>query len=177
MCGVKDQLRRQLIGERKSMDPELRRKADEDIFQQLRPVIDEADSVFTYASAPIEVDTRKIIHYCLEKKIPVALPVSGESDMKFYYIRNLDELKPGRYGIDEPSVSLPAVADRKTLCIVPALCADEKGFRLGYGKGYYDRFLANFIGKAIVICYSGFKRKVPVEPHDIKADFTIFDRI
>ena len=53
---------------------------------------------------------------------------------------------------------------------VPALCCDRGGLRLGYGRGYYDRFLAGFPGKSVVICYSDFVMKVPAEPHDMRAD-------
>lgn len=149
--------------------------ADGSIFNQLIPFVEQADEVFCYASTEIEVDTRRLIDYCLSHKIPVALPVSLEHELDFYYIDSTTELKKGRYGIDEPPKDKPAFAGKGTLCIVPALCADGKGLRLGYGKGYYDRFLSNFEGKSVIICYKDFKREVPAEPHDVRAMFTIFD--
>lgn len=158
------------------MDAAEKSAADEDIFEQLKPFVDKAGAVFTYASTDIEVDTRRLIAYCLEKRISVALPVSGDTELSFYYITDASELKKGRFGIDEPPRDKPAFADKDTLCVVPALCADGGGLRLGYGRGYYDRFLSGFSGCSVILCYSTFKQAVLAEPHDIKANFTIFDR-
>lgn len=176
MRELKKALRRELIERRRAMDKLAKAAADEDIFGQLKPLVDKASAVFTYASTEIEVDTRRLIAYCLERKILVALPVSGDTELSFYYINDVSELKKGRFGIDEPPTDRPALADENTLCIVPALCADGEGLRLGYGRGYYDRFLSGFAGKSVIICYRAFKREVPAEPYDIKANFTVFDR-
>lgn len=176
MRELKSRLRRELIARRKAMNADEKSAADLDIFEQLKPFLNRASSVFTYASTMIEVDTRRIITYCLDRGIPTALPVSGEAELLFYYITGTDELIKGRYDIDEPPQLRPAAADRHTLCVVPALCADGNGLRLGYGKGYYDRFLSSFCGRSVILCYKNFKREVPAEPHDIRADFTIFNR-
>lgn len=159
------------------MDKTAKAAADENIFEQVKPLLDKAGAVFTYASTEIEVDTRRIISYCLEREIPVALPVSGDLELSFYYINDISQLKKGRFGIDEPLRDKPAFADENTLCIVPALCADGEGLRLGYGRGYYDRFLSGFSGIGVILCYKAFKQTVPAEPHDIKASLTVFDSI
>lgn len=176
MREIKQALRQELIALRKTMDVVEQKAADEDIFGQVRPLLDKASAVFTYASTNIEADTRQIIEYCLKRGIRTALPVSGESELAFYFIKSADELRRGKFNIDEPPLDFPAIADEKTLCIVPALCADGNGARLGYGKGYYDRFLSGFVGTSVILCYKDFKRDVPVEPHDYKADLTIFNR-
>lgn len=177
MRGLKSALRKELIARRKAMDPNEKRKADADIFEQIKPYLDKAETVFTYASSKIEVDTRRIIEYCLQNNIPIALPVSGDTMLDFYFINSEDQLKKGRFGIDEPPRNRKAEPSRGCLCIVPALCADGNGFRLGYGRGYYDRFLAYFTGRSVTICYNRFKQDVPKEEHDIKTDVTIFDRL
>lgn len=176
MRELKQALRKEMIALRKAMDTEYKYAADLDIFNQTRQLIDKASAVFTYASTYIEVDTRMIISYCLERGIPTALPVSGDCELEFHYIKSIEELQKGRFNIDEPPPNRPAFADSETLCIVPALCADGVGLRLGYGRGYYDRFLNGFTGTSVILCYKSFKRIVPAEPHDIKADITIFDR-
>ena len=102
MRELKKALRRELIAQRKAMDPDEKAAADLDIFEQLKPYLDKAGSVFTYASTEIEVDTRRIIAYCLERDIPTALPVSGDSELAFFYIGKTDKLVKGRYDIDEP---------------------------------------------------------------------------
>ncbi len=176
MRELKKALRTELIARRKAMNAAEKNAADLDIFEQLKPYVERADAVFTYASTPIEVDTRRLIAYCLEKRIPVALPRSGDTELSFFYINKLDNLTPGRFNIDEPPIDNPASFNENTLCVIPALCADGEGYRLGYGRGYYDRFLSGFNGTGIIICYSAFKRQVPIETHDIKVNITIFDR-
>lgn len=176
MRELKQSLRKELISRRKAMSADEKKAADRDIFELVKPLLDKASAVFTYASTDIEVDTRRMIAYCLERGIPVALPVSGETELLFYFINSADDLKKGRFNIDEPPQTFPAKADKDSLCVVPALCADGEGLRLGYGRGYYDRFLSGFEGVSVILCYKSFKQDVPAEPHDIKANITIFDR-
>lgn len=175
MREIKAKLRQELISRRKSMNITEKQSADESIFRQLLPFLDNLSSVFCYASTEIEVDTRRFIDYCLSRNIPVALPVSGETELSFYYIEKMDELSNGRYNIDEPPKNRPAFADENTLCVVPALCADGNGYRLGYGKGYYDRFLKDFKGISVIVCYKAFKQEVPTESFDVRTMFTVFD--
>lgn len=176
MRELKSALRGELIALRKAMDVDSKSAWDLDIFEQLKPYLDNAEAVFTYVSTEIEVDTRRLIAYCLERGIPVATPVSGDTELTFYYISRFEDLIPGRFGILEPRRDLIAVANERTLCVVPALCADREGFRLGYGRGYYDRFLSDFRGTSIILCYESFRREVPRESYDVKADLTLFNR-
>ena len=176
MHELKKALRKELIEKRRAMNAAEKNAADIDIFEQLKAFADKASAVFTYASTSIEVDTRRLISYCIGKNIPTALPRSGDTELSFYYINTLKDLKPGRFNIDEPPDERPALFDENTLCVVPALCADGEGYRLGYGRGYYDRFLSGFNGTSVVICYSSFRMEVPTEPHDIRAKFTLFNR-
>ncbi|MBE6902470.1 MAG: 5-formyltetrahydrofolate cyclo-ligase [Ruminococcaceae bacterium] len=177
MQEVKRALRKQLIARRRGLDSVQKRLADESIFGQLKPLIMQADAVLTYVSTDIEVDTHRVLEFCFEQGIPVAVPVSGDSELDFYEIHGKDELSVGRFGIMEPIKREDIfVGGERSLCIVPALCADGEGLRLGYGRGYYDRFLSRFKGKSAIVCYSDFKMEVPSEPHDKKADMTIFDK-
>ena len=74
--------------------------------------------------------------------------------MRFYIISSFDDLSAGAYGIFEPKEGCKeALFDSETLCIVPGLSFDKDGYRLGFGKGYYDRFLASFPGKTVGLCY------------------------
>ena len=176
MQEVKRELRKQLIARRKAMSAAAKSYADESIFVQIKPFLEKAKAVLTYVSTEIEVDTRRIMEFCFERGIPVAVPVSGDTELSFYEIRSFSELSEGRFGILEPvNRSEVFSADSGTLCVVPALCADGSGARLGYGRGYYDRFLSRFNGKSIILCYSDFKMNVPTEPHDLRCDMTIFD--
>lgn len=117
----------------------------------------DAQFVLPYVSNPIEVDTRAVISACLEQGKTVAVPrcVPGTRELEFYRITTLSQLKPGAFGIWEPE---PNPAQLWTnfsagLCIVPALAIDQNGYRLGYGKGYYDRFLPRMRGAVVGLCY------------------------
>lgn len=178
MRELKKALRRELIERRRGLVPEEKALRDKDIFMQLMPLVQRADVVFTYVSTEIEVDTRLLMSHCFAMGIPVAVPVSGDTELDFFFIRSFGELSEGRYGIMEPVCRTnAAVPTGRSLCVVPALCADGSGLRLGYGKGYYDRYLSGFPGTSVIICYSDFRREVPAEPHDRRADITIFDRV
>lgn len=116
------------------------------------------DTVLSYVSTQFETDTHRIIDTALADGKRVAVPrcINHTGDMEFYYITDRSELKLGAFGILEP---VP-VADRlfintaSSLCIVPALAYDVDGYRLGYGGGYYDRFLAGYSGVSVGICQS-----------------------
>lgn len=106
--------------------------------------------LMTYVSTEIEVDTFGIIAAALRDGKTVAVPrcVEGTRDMIFYVITSAEQLEPGAFGVLEPDVSRCAELDvfSGAVCIVPALAYDMKGYRLGYGKGYYDRYLSSHKG-------------------------------
>ena len=83
----------------------------------------------------------------------------------------LEELESGSFGVREPSLAAPQYnmdLDGQALCLVPGLCFDNKGYRLGYGKGYYDRFLAKFRGVTLGLCYNDFLQDcLPVGDYDL----------
>lgn len=157
---VKAALREKYRNIRTSMTAEEKKTYDTAIAQRVRELwqYEKNDTLLVYVSTAIEVDTRQIILQALEDGKRVAVPrcVSGTRNMEFFYIRSLDDLAPGSFGVLEP---VPEKTELMTdfshgLCIVPAFSYDWSGFRLGYGKGYYDRFLSRFEGNIIGICYS-----------------------
>lgn len=172
----KKSLRKALIQRRKDIPADKKAQADLRIFESLKPLLEKCSSVFTYVSTEIEVDTRMLLDWCFENGKPVASPVTGDHELTFYLLHSMQDLAAGRFGIMEPvNRTAPAIPDEDSLCIVPALTCDKSGLRLGYGRGYYDRFLAGFPGKSVIICYSDFMGEVPAEPHDRRADAIITD--
>ncbi len=158
---VKKNLRARYRKFREHMDPEQKLEMDSSIQSRLLALgeYSRADTIFTYVSKPIEVDTISLIKAAFANRKQVAVPrcVPETCDMEFYYIRSLDDLEKGLFGVLEPvSSKCRLVTDYSGgLCIVPGLCFDAQGYRLGYGKGYYDRFLADFKGDTVGICYAG----------------------
>lgn len=169
MDGEKKLLRTQMMQLRHDMPGELRAAADAAIFEALvaDKMFQEAKQVFCYVSMPHEVDTRPIIQYCLEHGKTLALPICApRSQMGFYQLRALDELRPGQFRIPIPPIAKDrrCIADHHTLVIVPMLAFDDSGNRLGAGGGYYDRWLSQHMVHTIGICYEN--GRFPGLPHD-----------
>lgn len=111
------------------------------------PVYQEADVILAYMSFSSEVDTRFLIEHALKHGKKVAVPKCKEGQqMDFYYITRKDQVAPGKYGIMEPTTTLMAHPDdgKKYLCLMPGVAFNDKCNRLGYGGGYYDRFLSTY---------------------------------
>ena len=97
----------------------------------------------------------------------VAFPISNTKDhtLSFRSVKDLSQLKSGAYRIPEPTANMPEISDfSESLCIVPALAFDLRGYRIGYGKGFYDRFLSTFNGVSLGLAYDKFV--TDVLPHD-----------
>ena len=162
---LKMRLRTQFRAIREGMDPSVREEADRNIAETVRNLWQYRVSrqILVYVSTPIEVDTRQIITQALEDGKRVAVPrcVPDTRNMEFYYIDSLDELSPGSFGVLEPPENPARLASdfSHAMCLIPAFSYDYTGYRLGYGKGYYDRFLARFTGHMIGICYSSCVRR------------------
>ena len=156
----KRELRQKSKSFRQHMPAQEKRVWDTEIFQRIISLNQyrRAKLLLCYVSTAIEVDTRHLIEHALGQGKQVAVPrcVEGTRHMEFYQIASLDELSPGTFGVLEP----PANPERKlnhfdhSICIVPALVYDLQGHRLGYGSGYYDRFLSGYQGFKIGITYT-----------------------
>ena len=102
--------------------------------------------------------------------------------MDFFRIRNLEELSPGAYGILEPPETELIAPDAAELILVPGAAFDKAGYRLGYGGGYYDRFLADLRAASVSVTTVGlaFSRcRTPILPHeafDLPVDCIIDER-
>ena len=133
------------------------------------------DLILIYVSYNNEVDTIKIINYFLDKK-KVAIPRIDNGIMNFYYIENLNELKKGYFGILEP-ISNRIVKDfNNCVSITPGICFSKDGFRIGYGKGFYDKFYSKNDMLKIGLCYKEcFVSKIDNDRYDIAMDKVITD--
>ncbi|MCI8496799.1 MAG: 5-formyltetrahydrofolate cyclo-ligase [Clostridiales bacterium] len=156
--------RKRLRAFRQELTPDVQKAMDREILRRVMTLSQykNCKTVLTYVSTAIEVDTRNLIERALKDGKRVAVPrcVPGTREMEFFFIRGLSDLEPGTFGVLEP---VPGRCRKMTdfsegLCIVPGLGFDCHGYRLGYGKGYYDRFLSRFGGVTAGICYSGCVR-------------------
>lgn len=140
-----------------------------------------AESIFLYFSYKDEVSTELIAYNTLKLGKKLAYPVCTDTNghMEFYSVESPENLTEGMYSIMEPDRNIceRAIPDSNTLTVVPALCFDRRGYRLGYGKGYYDRFLSDYAGKSIGLAFEECVcDSLPCDFHDIKVDSLITDK-
>lgn len=103
----------------------------------------EVESLYCYVSYNQEVMTKPLILKALEAGKKVAVPKVIGKDMEFFYIHSLEELRRGYQGIEEP-VTTEKAEDNNALMILPGLAFDETCNRVGYGGGFYDRYLERY---------------------------------
>lgn len=136
-----------------------------------------ADVILLYASFGSEIDTWKPAQKLLDAGKVIAFPKCGKNGhMTFHTVSDLSLLSDGMYGIREPDSSLPQPElTAASVCIVPGLAFTEKGERLGYGGGFYDRFLAAapFIKTAALAYDDMITDELPVSEHDLAVDMII----
>ena len=175
----KKSARSHFLALRKNISDESRFLLDSAIFSNaaLLPEYLKASTILCYYPIRREPNILPLIRHSQMLGKTVAFPIShvDERRLSFHAISDLSELTMGAYGIPEPPAELPEIADfTDALCLVPALAFDVNGRRLGYGGGYYDRFLSNFQGISIGLAYSSFfVDTIPAEPHDATVDIII----
>ena len=172
MDSAKAALRRVMKARIAALDAAYDKAAGEGIVRRLtaHPAWAAADSVFCYVGRRGEIDTRPLLRAALEAGKTLAVPLCmGPGMMQARAVRSLEELAPaGPYGIPEPPAGAPEVPpQRLALCVLPCLAAAPDGTRLGYGGGYYDRYLEYYQGPAILVCPDRLLQpRVPVGLHD-----------
>ena len=135
----------------------------------------QSDHIAFYYSYGSEVDTKAMIQQALLDHKHVYLPkVINKEEMEFYEIKSLDEIiHRNALGILEPEASVRA--EKIEVMIIPGLCFDEKGDRLGYGGGYYDRYLQDKEIYKIGICFDEqlSDEAIEINKYDIQMDEVI----
>lgn len=135
--------------------------------------------ILLYASYNNEVSTYDFFERARKLSKQIYFPkCQANGKMRFFEVSSLSKLCPGMYGIPEPdNCACEYESSSDTLCIVPAICFDKRGFRLGYGKGYYDRFLSTFKGHSIGVVMDKFMvQYLPTLPTDIRVKKIISDK-
>ena len=175
----KKKFRENFLQKRDKLSSEQKKNRDYEIAMRLLSCKEymETKILLCYVSFGSEIDTKAIIHAALVNKKQVAVPKSDTKNhtLTFYCISSIEDLVEGNYGILEPKDGCPPVKDfSQSLCLVPALGYDIKGFRVGYGKGFYDRFLAQYTGTSVGLCYNECVTFCcPTEEHDCKVDVLV----
>lgn len=180
---LKTRLREEYRAKRLQMSIEEKQDLDRQIHQKLKKLFQYRynDTILIYVSKSIEVDTYQLIEAAWRDGKRVAVPkcIDGTRKMIFYYINSVQDLEKATFGVYEPKVDIcmPLRNMSSGLCIVPGMAFDTDGYRLGYGKGYYDRFLSGFKGDVVGICYSNcIQWKLPHGQYDRRVDAIVTDK-
>lgn len=180
--------------ERKALPPEVKSSHDREI-QRLaaaHPFFQNAREIYCYASFRDEVPTFGLMEQAWKDGKRVAVPrVTDGLRMEFCYIESFRQLRPGYFGIPEPEEAagnrilpqtagkgLPGTGEDDILMILPGAAFDRRGNRIGYGKGFYDRYLQEFprcrrMGLAYLVqCVEA----IPAQEWDVRAEAVITEK-
>lgn len=173
----KQALRRQIREQKRAMSPEDIQKRSEILCKRVlqTSAYRHAETIYCYLPFNQEVNTLPLLRQALSEGKKIALPKCFGREMRFICVSDLTRVQASPFGAPEPVDDGPIAKDPAALVILPGLAFDPRGYRLGYGGGYYDRFLSGEpTHPTIALCFDF--QMVPHlenESHDVPAD-TIF---
>lgn len=149
-------LRKQKMQERDSLSAEMRQAFSDIITNKVIELEEykQAETILCYVSCRREVRSVELIENSLKEGKAVGVPKVEGDDMCFYKIMSMDDLEPGYFGVLEPKTCKPIEETNNSLVIVPGLVFDLDLNRIGYGKGFYDRYFqkAETVGNSLIKC-------------------------
>jgi 5-formyltetrahydrofolate cyclo-ligase len=174
----KEGVRKILRQRKEAMIPEDRLKKSQMICRHLMEIIRNGETVMVFTSKEKEVNTKPLILSLFGKQNPVVVPIIVKEDcsLRLSYLRDFSALVPSTFGVPEPIGSeITAAAKDIGTIILPMLGFDRTGGRIGYGAGYYDRFLSKNPGlRKIGIAFACQEvHSLPVDDNDIRMDVII----
>lgn len=184
----KKETRKKYIEIRKNIDEKKREEESRAIVGKLKKIINENgfDSVLLYAPLNHEVDVFSLFNEGYKEDqcaLVFCFPRVNGDEMDFYFVKEESELEAGNFGVREPNESCRLFIPEKNgnyLIIVPGVCFDESGYRIGYGKGYYDKYLSKYkdinFTKAGICFDECFIKEIGHDEFDIPTDFVITAR-
>lgn len=174
----KQELRNKIKALRKSLTKQQILKKSDIIYNKLFELkeINSAKTVMVYISSFNEVRTDKIIKKLLDGGKKVCAPITDKKTktIRAYYFDSTDDFVKGAYGILEPPRIFAADVSQIDVAIIPGVAFDKCGNRMGFGEGYYDRFLSQFKGTKIGIGYKfQCEYNIECDEYDIPMDYII----
>lgn len=180
---MKKELRAQYLERRNALPLDDLKQASDAISKEVMKleIVHGATNVGLYVSTRSEAITHDIILKLISQGKRVYVPFLADGKMHFTIIKSLRECSIGAHGILEPDnkVQMEDQLDGSSLMIVPGIVFGTSGYRLGYGEGYYDRFLGSLKQKpfCIGICVdSQLIETVPHDDHDVPMDIVVTEK-
>ncbi len=179
MQQTKDALRTKYKALRASLPPDERAAAEALICNSIarHKAFLHCEVLYTFSPVRGEIDLTPLALLAKSLGKQVAFPRCEGNELHFY-LCDPSELVPGRFGIPTPPYTAqPAPNTPASLCLLPALAAGEDGGRLGYGGGFYDRFLPHFQGVTLLPIYHTLTQPtLPQEPTDVKPQYILTEK-
>ena len=175
---MKASIRKSILKKMKGLEPENKRKADRALIQRLRSLsaYQEASVIATYLSFPHEVDTSFLIDAAQEDGKQLVIPKTYPKGRMEFAVYDPQKLKPTAFGLLEPEDGAQVVDQSEIdLIHVPGVAFQKDGYRLGYGGGYYDRYLKHFLGHTLSTVYPCQIQDFISENHDIPVQEVLID--
>lgn len=176
---TKSLLRKEIRMKKEALTPEQIESASLDLTEQFcsHSLYKEAKTIFAYLSYNQEVRTDPLIRRAWADGKSVAVPKIINDEMVFLRLAEGDPIAEGYKGIPEPVKEIP-LHDPTALVLLPGLAFDPQGHRLGYGGGFYDRFLSAEPHPTIALCFDfQMYDHLDTENHDIPADVVLSAKI
>ncbi len=177
LADLKQTLRRRASARRNAIDNHAERSAVICARLAALPIFQAAAAIHCYLPIRSEVDTRFLIDAALAAGKAVAVPVVGDDHhLHHSWIDRLDAgaFVLGPLGTLQPREVRPAAPGSWDLTVAPLLAFDRAGYRLGYGKGHYDRLLTQVRGIALGVAFASQEEPcLPHEPHDVPLDIIV----
>ena len=175
---MKSELRKQVLQEMKAIPREQKQAIDQALTEGLlqHPFYQEANTIATYLSFPHEFQTQELIEQALKDGKKVLIPKTYPKGRMDFVVYHPQQLVKTSFGLLEPQGDLEVVdASQIDLIHVPGLAFTTEGYRIGYGGGYYDRYLKHFTGHTLSTVYPCQIRDFIPEDHDIPVQEVLID--
>ena len=175
---MKAELRKQVLQEMKAIPREQKQAIDQALTEGLlqHPFYQEANTIATYLSFPHEFQTQELIEQALKDGKKVLIPKTYPKGRMDFVVYNPQQLVKTSFGLLEPQGDLEVVdASQIDLIHVPGLAFTREGYRIGYGGGYYDRYLKHFPGHTLSTVYPCQIQDFISENHDIPVQEVLID--
>ena len=175
---MKSELRKQVLQEMKALPLEQKQFIDQALTERLlqHPFYQEAKVIATYLSFPHEFQTQELIEQALRDCKKVLIPKTYPKGRMDFVVYDPQQLVKTSFGLLEPQGDLEVVdASQIDLIHVPGLAFTTEGYRIGYGGGYYDRYLEHFSGHTLSTVYPCQIRDFSSENHDIPVQEVLID--
>ncbi len=167
---MKAELRKKILQEMKALSQEQKQAMDRVLTERFlqHPFYQEAKTIATYLSFPHEFQTQELIERVLKDGKKVLIPKTYPKGRMEFVVYNPQQLAKTSFGLLEPQGDLEVVEPSQIdLIHVPGLAFTTEGYRIGYGGGYYDRYLENFVGHTMSTIYPCQVQEFNFENHDI----------